>query len=57
MHRHERYDEKLAAELQDQEFAKDFILDLIEGEITILHIFWSINECLFEDLPAPDPLD
>lgn len=32
MHRHESYDQKLAAELQDQEFAKDFILDLIEGE-------------------------
>jgi len=26
------YDEKLAAKLQDQEFAKDFILDLIEGD-------------------------
>jgi DNA-binding phage protein len=32
MHRHESYDEKLASELQDQEFAKDFILDLIEGD-------------------------
>lgn len=32
MHRHESYDEELAAELKDQEFAKDFILDLIEGE-------------------------
>jgi len=32
MHRHESYDEELAAELQDQEFAKDFILDLIEGD-------------------------
>jgi DNA-binding phage protein len=32
MHRHESYDEKLAAALQDQEFAKDFILDLIEGD-------------------------
>jgi len=32
MHRHESYDKELAAELQDQEFAKDFILDLIEGD-------------------------
>jgi len=32
MHRHESYDEELAADLQDQEFAKHFILDLIEGD-------------------------
>ena len=32
MHRHESYDKELEAELQDQEFAKDFILDVIEGE-------------------------
>ena len=32
MHRHESYDQELAAELQDQEFAKDFILGLIEGD-------------------------
>lgn len=32
MHRHESYNEELAGELQDQEFAKAFLLDLIEGD-------------------------
>jgi DNA-binding phage protein len=32
MHRHESYDKELATELQDHEFAKDFIMDLIEGD-------------------------
>jgi len=32
MYRHESYDEELAAELQDREFTKDFILNLIEGD-------------------------
>ena len=32
MHRHKTYDEELAKDLQDGEFAKEFLLSLMEGE-------------------------
>ncbi len=32
MHRHESYDSILASDLRDKEFAKDFIIGLIEGD-------------------------